>query len=283
MVAQQHQRCNVVVSRRRLHELLGGLEDGQAQVLCGEGGRSLKAFPGSGQAEFLAGVLRLHNSAGHQQERRARLQGAGGSAVGGMGKDAERQAARLQLRDSGTVAEQPWSVAGVGVADRPQVFVVAADKRRTAANAAGNLQDGAVHLMAEANHGFGLIEVPSRKKPRRVDSQGVLGRDQDGARVLSAARHVEQPEQHAGWPDPQEFVEIAGHPQAVIHRGDFSPAQTRQVGMPWVYRRRGFTAPEQGADKIRWRQIQGANDFCSSCHGSLAARSLPRFICMDLA
>ena len=68
-MAEQRQRGNVIVRRRSLHELLGGLQNFQAQVLGGEGGRFLEAFLRPLQAEFLIVVLSLNDPARHQQER----------------------------------------------------------------------------------------------------------------------------------------------------------------------------------------------------------------------
>jgi hypothetical protein len=129
------------------------------------------------------------------------------------------------------------------------------------------LQDGKVNFVAERNHGFGLVEVLSRKEFGRKGSKGVLGGDQDLARVLSAASYVEQAEQHAGRTHAQKFVEVARHALAVVHSRDFRTAQRRHVGMPRVGRRQfRCSALEQGADKIRRRRSQRAQDFRSSSH-----------------
>ena len=100
-----------------------------------------------------------------------------------------------------------------------------------------------------------------------MNSEGILSCDQDLSRVLSAAGQVEQAEQHTGWTDPQEFVEIAGHALVVVHGGDFRTAQKRHIGMPRIGRHIHFAAAEQGANKIRRRQSQRANDSCFLCHG----------------
>ena len=73
-----------------------------------------------------------------------------------------------------------------------------------------------------------------------MNSKGILSCDQDLPRVHSAAGQVEQSEQHAGWADPQEFVEIAGHALVVVHRGDFRTAQQRHIGMPRIGRQHPF-------------------------------------------
>jgi len=62
-VAEQRQRSDIVVDRRRVHEILHCLQNGQAEVLRGQGGRSLQAVLRAFQSEFLVVVLRFHNSA----------------------------------------------------------------------------------------------------------------------------------------------------------------------------------------------------------------------------
>jgi hypothetical protein len=76
--------------------LLGGLQDGQTQILRAKGGRLSKTFVHPLQSEFLIVVLSLNDPAGDNQKHRSRPQGAGGCAVGGMGEDAQRKAGRFQ-------------------------------------------------------------------------------------------------------------------------------------------------------------------------------------------
>jgi len=162
-------------------------------------------------------------------------------------------------------------VAGVGVADRPQVLVVATDECGAAANPAGNLQDGAVDRMAESNHRFCLVEILPCEKIGGETSKGALGRNEDGARVLPAAGQIEQPEQNARRAHPQEFVEVAGHALAVVHGSDLCPTQHRHIGMPRIAEAHdSFPAFEQGAYEIGWRQSQRPKDFPGSCHSSFA-------------
>ena len=195
-----------------------------------------------------------------------------------MREDAQRQAAGLQLRDAGIVAQQSRSVTGVGVAHRTQVLVVATDECGTAANSAGNLQDGAVNRMAEPNHRFRLVEVLTCEEIGRKTSKGALSGNEDGARVLSAAGQVEQPEQDPRRAHPQEFVEVAGHALAVVHGGDLCPVQHRHVGMPRIPEaQHSFPALEQGAHEIRWRQSQRPNNIPGSCHSPFPAAFVRAF------
>ena len=60
------------------------------------------------------------------------------------------------------------------------------------------LQDGAVDLVAELDHGFGLVEVFPGKKRRCDSTEGALRGDEDLAGVLAAASDVEQAKQHTG-------------------------------------------------------------------------------------
>ena len=73
----------------------------------------------------------------------------------------------------------------IDIADGTQVFVVATDKRRTAADLAAKLQNGSIDFMAKLDHCFGLIEVLAGKKRGPEISEGSLGCNQNLARVFS--------------------------------------------------------------------------------------------------
>jgi len=104
-VAEQRQRSDIVVGGRSVHEILHCLQNGQAQVLRGQVGRSLQGVPRAFQAEFIVVVLGFHNSARDHQKHCSGPQGASGGAVSGMREDAQRQAAGLQLSDAGIIAQ----------------------------------------------------------------------------------------------------------------------------------------------------------------------------------
>ncbi len=81
-----------------------------------------------------------------------------------MGKESQGQPSGSELGDSVAVAEKPGSVSSIGVAERTELLVVAGDKRRAGANAAGGLNDGAIDAKAEFGHGLGFVDVGAGKE-----------------------------------------------------------------------------------------------------------------------
>src|SRR5271163_1374973 len=106
--------------------------------------------------------VRFNDSTRNYQERRTRQQMTCRRALRSVREQAERQAGGFEQSDSRVVAKQRRSVAGVGIADRPQIFVVTTNEGRTTPQTAA--QDGEVHLVAQFDHGGGLVEVLSGKK-----------------------------------------------------------------------------------------------------------------------
>ncbi len=165
-------------------------------------------------------------------------------------EQAQRQPGRFEQRDSSVVSKQSRRVARIGIAHRPQLFVITTDERRTTANAA--TQNGKVHRVAQLDHGGGLVEVVSGEKLGCQASERLLHRDQDFTRVRSQAGDVEQHEQHARRPHPQELVEIAGHTLAAIHRGNLGMTQHWRIAMERIDQRRcHFIQLEQRAPETR--------------------------------
>jgi hypothetical protein len=77
-----------------------------------------------------------------------------------------------------------------------------------------------VHLVAQFDHGSGFVEVFSGEKLGRQGSERLLHRDQDFARFRPQAGDVQQHEQHAGRPHPQELIEIASPALPAVHGGN---------------------------------------------------------------
>jgi hypothetical protein len=140
---------------------------------------------------------------------------------------------------------------GVAVADGAQVLVVAADKGGTTPHTAGKLQNCPVNLVAEPDHGFGLIKILPGKKLGRASAENILGGNQDFTCVFSTSGKVEQAEQDSLRPHAQEFVEVSCHAQVIVHSPERGTAQRGHVGVSRIdTRRRHFGSLEQQARSI---------------------------------
>ena len=233
----------------RPRELPGRLQHAQAEVARAGRGRVLKSLLRPVQPEFrILAVpilaVRLDKPASDQHHGRARHKVADGRVLRRMRKQAQRQAGGLEQRDSRAVAKQPRNVARIGVAQSAQLLVITTDERRTAANAA--TQDRTIHLVAQFDHGGGFVEVFAGEKNGRKGSERLLHGDQDFTRVRPQAGDVQQHEQHARRPHPQEFIEIAGHALPGVDRGNLGVTQRRRIAMERVgERRRGGARAER--------------------------------------
>jgi hypothetical protein len=106
------------------------------------------------------------------------------------------------------------------------------DNCRTTAKTA--TQNGEVHLVAQFDHGGGLVEVFSRERLGCQGSERLLHRDQDFTRVRPQAGDVQQHEQHSGRPHLQEFIEIASHALPAVHSRNLSVTQHGSIAMERV-------------------------------------------------
>jgi hypothetical protein len=70
-------------------------------------------------------------------------------------------------------------VSSIGVADSTQILVKAADKGRAAADSALELQDGAIDLLAEFDHGIRFVYMLCPEKLNGESSKHSLRGDQD--------------------------------------------------------------------------------------------------------
>ena len=122
------------------------------------------------QAEFglLVGLfvpaLAADDSARNQQQGGTFLQADGGSVGSGMGEQSQGQAGRTEFRDSAAVAEKAGSVAGIGVAEGAELFVIAGDESRAGMDAAGGFDEAAIDAQTEFGHGVGFVDVGAARK-----------------------------------------------------------------------------------------------------------------------
>jgi len=180
---------------------------------------------------------------------------AGRRALRRVRKQAQGQAGCTEQRDSRAVSKQSRNVACIAVAHRPQILVIATDERRTTAKT--TTQNGAVHLMAQFNHGGGLVEVFSGEENGRKRSELFLHGDQDFTRVRAQAGNVQQHEQHARPPYPQEFIEISSHALPGVGRGNLGVTQQRYIAMERIGERRcGLALLEQRKPKPRRERLR---------------------------
>ena len=113
----------------------------------------------------------------------------------------------------------------------PEVFVVAAGKRGTGADAALRRHNGAVEFEAEFGHGVGFVDVLGREQLRRTGAEGLLGGGDNGTVFFQASCHVEQAKEHTVGSDPHEIVEVASLAFAVIGGGQLGGVEFWNLGL----------------------------------------------------
>ena len=147
-----------------------------------------------------------------------------------------------------SIAEQPGSVAGVEVTDGAQVFVVAAGKRGTGADASFRRHDRPVELEAEFSHGIGFIYVFGCEKLRRPGAESLLGGGDNRAVFFQPSRHVEQAKDHAVGRDPHEIIEVAPLALTVISGGQLGGVELGNLRLHRLLRgHRRFLVVEEEA------------------------------------
>lgn len=125
----------------RRYELPSRLQNGQAQFASVERSRILKALLHPVQSEFRSLVIRVDticfdDSAGDNQKSRAGHKVTASRALHRVREQSQRQPGGLERRDPRVMTKQPRRVARIGIAHRPQVFLVTTDERRTTAKSA---------------------------------------------------------------------------------------------------------------------------------------------------
>src|SRR4029077_5570876 len=132
-----------------------------------------------------------------------------GGFAGRVGKKSQRQTGGGKFGNAGQIAEQPGSVAGVKEADRAQVFVVAAGKGGTRADASLSGDNRPVELEAKFGHGISLIDIFGGEKLGRPGAKRLLGGRDYRPVFLQAPCHIEQAEDYPVWCNPHEIMVVA--------------------------------------------------------------------------
>jgi len=80
----------------------------------------------------------------------------------------------------------------VGIAERTEFLMVAADERGAGVNSRRSFHHTPVELQAEIDHGFGFVDVGSGKKRCSGRSKNLLRRREDQLVILAASGNVKQ-------------------------------------------------------------------------------------------
>src|SRR5580700_10590768 len=168
--ADQGQSGAIVAHGHIAGEGSGGVQNGRAECLGTAGPGILKKLVDTSQAEFVFMVglfvvaLAADDSARNKQNSGTFFEADGGSVGGGVGEESQRQAGRAQFSDPATIAEKSGSVAGIGVAECAELFVVAGDESRAGTDAAGDFKEAAIEAQTEFRHGLGFVDVRAGEK-----------------------------------------------------------------------------------------------------------------------
>ena len=128
---------------------------------------------------------------------------------GGQREQPEGQAGRGQLDNACVIAQQAGGVACVHVADRAQLFVVAAGEGRTTAHASGSAHDFEIQTARQFDHRFRFVQFGGGEELLARRAETSLRGLQHGAAAFAFPGHVEQSEKETVRANPQKIVKIA--------------------------------------------------------------------------
>lgn len=232
--AEQGESGHVVVDGRRARELLGGAQNDETQIAGGGCGCLLQGSDDAFEPQFFTLTFGFDDAEGDDQQDGTGRERNGVSVASRVGEQAEGQPSGGQVSDAGCVAQQAGGVTGVGIADCTQIFVKAADEGRATAHAALELENRAIELLAEFDHGVRLADFGCGEEARGEITKSSLRGDQDLTGVLAAAGDVEQAEENTGWTYTQKLIKIASHALPVVEGGEFGMTQGWDVGVQGV-------------------------------------------------
>ena len=98
--------------------------------------------------------------------------------------------------NAGVVAQKSRRVPGVGIAERAEPFVVAAEECGAGVNARRGFHDSAIEPKTERDHGFGFVDVGRRKEFGSEGAEDILRGRQNLLIVLAASGNIEQAKQN---------------------------------------------------------------------------------------
>jgi hypothetical protein len=114
-------------------------------------------------------------------------------------------------------------MSGVGVTERTELLVVAADEGGTGANAAGGLNDRAIDAKAEFGHGFGFVDVGAREEFNAKLAEDFLSCGEDASVIFAAPGNIEQTKQNPLGARADGVIEVSGDAPAHKDGGNVSP------------------------------------------------------------
>ena len=188
----------VIVRGAMAGEFTDGVQDGAAERLSTARRERLEDGFHTVEAEFFSGLVvvavAFDYPVRNQQQGRTFLETHSGGIAGRVGKESKWQSGGAEFGDSRGITKKAGRVSGVGVAEGPELLMVAAEKSRTGMHSLGEVNEAAIEPEIEFAHDLGFINVRPGEEFGARGAENLLCDIEDAAVVFASSGYVEQAE-----------------------------------------------------------------------------------------
>lgn len=169
-------------------------------------------------------------SKGNEEKCGTLFQTYGWGFTSGMGKEAEGKSGGWQIGDSRAVADEAGSVSCVGVAKRPELFVVAGDEGGAGMDPTADIDEAAIQAQAEFGHRIGFVDVWTGEELHARGAEDFLRVVENETVVVAASGDIEQSDQNALGTGANGVVEVSGNTLAAEYGSNVGTSDLGEDG-----------------------------------------------------